>query len=330
MNIMKMMKQVQQMQTGLAAVQEKLASQTVTTEGAGGKLKVTATCDGNLTELVIDPSIIDPSDSKFLQELLLQTINAAIAKGKETAAAEMKKADRRLGSPSRHGLLICHHSASAQKTQTSGRTSANAIRSQPLGNSAGWRLSVPVGHRRHYFLDRFRHDGFCNVTAHMGLLSHFSFPALIAWLVFGSRIGLLGIIVWVAYGIVITDFLPPIARTGMEYYKMPPSPDARQIRVLTLYEGCEEPPPIEQISKLRADVIFVQGCSNYNRTLKFAYSIFGRTSYIKQIGSCAIIVRHGQIGPAQSITDTAGLIVDWIPEKFLLGDSAHQHQSGTF
>ena len=32
---------------------------------------------------------------------------------------------------------------------------------------------MPVGHRRHYFLDRFRHDGFCNVTAHMGLLSHF-------------------------------------------------------------------------------------------------------------------------------------------------------------
>lgn len=84
MNIMKMMKQVQQMQAGLAAAQEKLASQTVTTEGAGGKLKVTATCDGNLTELVIDPSIINPSDSEFLQELLLQTINAAIAKGKET------------------------------------------------------------------------------------------------------------------------------------------------------------------------------------------------------------------------------------------------------
>ena len=82
------------MQTGLAAVQEKLASQTVTTEGAGGKLKVTATCDGNLTEL-----IIDPSDSEFLQELLLQTINAAIAKGKETAAAEMKKLTGGLGLP---------------------------------------------------------------------------------------------------------------------------------------------------------------------------------------------------------------------------------------
>ena len=33
MNMMKMMKQVQQMQAGLAAAQEKLASQTVATEG---------------------------------------------------------------------------------------------------------------------------------------------------------------------------------------------------------------------------------------------------------------------------------------------------------
>ena len=143
----------------------------------------------------------------------------------------------------------------------------------------------------------------------------FAFPALIAWLVFGSRIGLLGVIVWVAYGIMTTDFLQPISRTGMEYYKMPPSPDNRHIRILTLYGACGENPPIEQISKLRADVIFLQGCSNHNRTLKFAYSIFGRTAHIKQIGSCAIIVRHGQMGPVHSITDTAGLIVDWIPES---------------
>lgn len=102
MNMMKMMKQVQQMQAGLAAAQEKLASQTVATEGAGGKLKVTATCDGNLTELVID--LIDPSDSEFLQDLLLQTINAAIAKGKETAAAEMKKLTGGMSLPPGMGL----------------------------------------------------------------------------------------------------------------------------------------------------------------------------------------------------------------------------------
>ena len=110
MNMMKMMKQVQQMQVMLALINKtdtftyKEIDYTVTTEGAGGKLKVTATCDGNLTELVIDPSIIDPSDSEFLQDLLLQTINAAIAKGKETAAAEMKKLTGGMGLPPGMGL----------------------------------------------------------------------------------------------------------------------------------------------------------------------------------------------------------------------------------
>lgn len=104
MNIMKMMKQVQQMQSGLAAAQEKLASQTVTTKGAGGKVKVTATCDGNIAELVIDPSIIDPSDAEFLQDLVMKTINDAILKGKETAAAEMKKLTGGLDLPPGMGL----------------------------------------------------------------------------------------------------------------------------------------------------------------------------------------------------------------------------------
>lgn len=143
----------------------------------------------------------------------------------------------------------------------------------------------------------------------------FSLPALFAWLAFGSRIGLLGVIVWFVYGVIIADFFQPLARTGMEYYQMPLSPDNKQLRILTLYGGCAENPSAEQIAKLRTDVIFLQGCSNHNRTLKFAHSVFGRTANIKQIGNCAIIVKHGQMSPARSITDTPGLIVDWIPEK---------------
>lgn len=104
MNIMKLMKQAQQMQAGLAAAQEKLAAQTVDTEGAGGKIKVTATCDGSLTSLSIDPSIVDPNDAEFLQDLILQTVNAAIAKGKETAASEMKKLTGGLDLPPGMGL----------------------------------------------------------------------------------------------------------------------------------------------------------------------------------------------------------------------------------
>lgn len=91
MNIMKLMKQAQQMQAGLAEAKEKLASQTVDAEGASGKIKVTATCDGVIKSLSIDPSVVDPDDTVFLQELILATINNAINLGKEKSAEEMKK-----------------------------------------------------------------------------------------------------------------------------------------------------------------------------------------------------------------------------------------------
>ncbi len=101
---MKMMKQAQQLQAGLAATQEKLASQTVTTEAAAGKIKVTATCDGSITEIIIDPAVIDPSDAEFLQDLILKTVNDAINKGRETAAAEMKKLTGGLNLPPGFGI----------------------------------------------------------------------------------------------------------------------------------------------------------------------------------------------------------------------------------
>ncbi len=104
MNIMKLMKQAQQMQAGLAATQEKLAAETVEAEGASGKIKVTATCSGDITALTIDPSILDPNDAEFLQELLLTTINNAITKGKEKSAAEMKKLTGGLDLPPGFGM----------------------------------------------------------------------------------------------------------------------------------------------------------------------------------------------------------------------------------
>lgn len=90
MNIAKLMKQAQQMQAGLAAKQEELASQTVQAT-AGGKVTVTATCSGDVTSIVIDPSVVDASDVEFLQDLVLKAVQDAILTGKELAAAEMKK-----------------------------------------------------------------------------------------------------------------------------------------------------------------------------------------------------------------------------------------------
>jgi nucleoid-associated protein EbfC len=91
MNIAKLMKQAQQMQAGLAAKQEELAAQTVAVAVGGGKVNVVATCAGDVLSIKIDPSLIDPADAEFLEELVLKGVQQAIALGKEKSAAEMQK-----------------------------------------------------------------------------------------------------------------------------------------------------------------------------------------------------------------------------------------------
>lgn len=104
MNLQQLMKQAQQMQAGLANAQAKLAEETLTTETAGGKIKVTATGAGMITDLQIDPSIVDPNDAEFLQQLVLKAVQDAIAAAKGMAEAEMKKLTGGLGLPPGMGL----------------------------------------------------------------------------------------------------------------------------------------------------------------------------------------------------------------------------------
>ncbi len=91
MNINKLMKQAQQMQAGMQKAQEELAQQTVEAQVGGGKVTVVATGAGEVIDLKIDPSIIDPEDAEFLQELVLKGVQEAITKGKEMAQGEMSK-----------------------------------------------------------------------------------------------------------------------------------------------------------------------------------------------------------------------------------------------
>jgi DNA-binding YbaB/EbfC family protein len=99
MNIAKLMKQAQQMQAGLAAKQEELAQQTVEASVGGGKVTVVATCAGDVVSIKIDPSVVDPSDVEFLEELVLKGVQDAINTGKEQSATEMKKLTGGLGIP---------------------------------------------------------------------------------------------------------------------------------------------------------------------------------------------------------------------------------------
>ena len=99
MNIQKLMKQAQQMQAGLAAKQEELAQQEVEVSVGGDKISVRANCAGDVLEIKIDPTVVDPTDVEFLEEMVLKGVQDAIAKGKSQAADEMGKLTGGLGIP---------------------------------------------------------------------------------------------------------------------------------------------------------------------------------------------------------------------------------------
>lgn len=99
MDLNKLLKQAQSMQSGMQAAQEKLAETLVEATGASDKIKVTATAAGDLRALSIDPSLLDPNDAEFLAEIILATAQKAIENGRALAAEEMKKHTGGLGIP---------------------------------------------------------------------------------------------------------------------------------------------------------------------------------------------------------------------------------------
>ncbi len=99
MDIQKLMKQAQEMQAGMQKTQEELANKNVEASVGGGKVTVVANGSGDVQSIQIDPSVVDPEDVDFLQELVLSGVQEAVTKGKEMAAAEMSKLTGGLGLP---------------------------------------------------------------------------------------------------------------------------------------------------------------------------------------------------------------------------------------
>ena len=99
MNIQKLMKQAQQAQAQMAAVQEELANETVEASAGGGMVKVVMTCDRNLREIKIDPDAVDPEEVELLEDMILAAINEASRTAEETAAAKMDEVTGGLNIP---------------------------------------------------------------------------------------------------------------------------------------------------------------------------------------------------------------------------------------
>ncbi len=103
MNIQKMMKQVQEAQSKMAAVQEDLAKRSVEATAGGGMVKVVMGGDGSLREIAIRPEVVKPEDVEMLQDLIVAAVNEGKRKSSELVSQEMRKAAGNLGLPP--GLL---------------------------------------------------------------------------------------------------------------------------------------------------------------------------------------------------------------------------------
>lgn len=93
------MKQAQRMQRQMEEIQSSLASRTVDGTSGGGAVKVTATCDGALKAVKIDPAAVSPDDVSMLEDMILTAANQALGEAKEIYNSEMGKVSAGLSMP---------------------------------------------------------------------------------------------------------------------------------------------------------------------------------------------------------------------------------------
>ncbi|HIF72606.1 MAG TPA: YbaB/EbfC family nucleoid-associated protein [Dehalococcoidia bacterium] len=84
-----MLKQAQQMQARLAAVQEEIAVARTEASAGGGVVKVSVIGGSTVESITIDPEVVDPEDVEMLQDLILAAINEAMETANKLASDKM-------------------------------------------------------------------------------------------------------------------------------------------------------------------------------------------------------------------------------------------------
>jgi len=103
-DLMKMMKQVQDIQGRMQQMQEELGSLQVEGQSGGGLVKVTLNGKMEARGVKIDPSLMKPEDVEMLEDLLLAAFQDA--KGKAEQALQDKMREVTGGLPLPPGLKL--------------------------------------------------------------------------------------------------------------------------------------------------------------------------------------------------------------------------------
>jgi DNA-binding YbaB/EbfC family protein len=97
-NQQKMLKQLQQMQSRMAKLQEELDSTTVTGSAGGGAVTVTASGQQRILSVVIEPEAMEEG-SELLGDMVTAAVNAALDESRQLQARQMNELTAGLGLP---------------------------------------------------------------------------------------------------------------------------------------------------------------------------------------------------------------------------------------
>jgi hypothetical protein len=90
--MMQAMQAYQEMQKRVAEVQGRLEQLTTEQEGGDGLVKVTATADGRIAKVAIDPERLSSEEHDVIEDVIASTVNKALQSAEATREQEMQKA----------------------------------------------------------------------------------------------------------------------------------------------------------------------------------------------------------------------------------------------
>lgn len=89
MDINKIMEQAQQMQQKMKQIQDGLARKTIVGSAGGGMVQVTLNGQGDVLAVEIEKQLINPDETRMLQDLIVAATNDGLRKVKELSKQEL-------------------------------------------------------------------------------------------------------------------------------------------------------------------------------------------------------------------------------------------------
>ena len=99
MDMMKLMKQAQEMQAKVARIQSELEATEIEGQSGAGMVKITLSGKGQLRGISIDPSLMKEDEKEILEDLIIAAHNDALTKSARITEEKMKSATAGLPIP---------------------------------------------------------------------------------------------------------------------------------------------------------------------------------------------------------------------------------------